>query len=120
MSRTPIGRLRAVGIAEGLSLLLLLGVAMPLKYLAGMPLAVKIVGWIHGVLFILFCVALAQARAASGWSIAKSAGLLLAALLPFGTFVVDGRLRREDAARRGPAQRAQRKPTPSLTAERGS
>ena len=49
-----MGRLRAVGMVEAVSFLLLLGVAMPLKYFAGMPLAVKIAGWIHGLLFIAF------------------------------------------------------------------
>ncbi|MSP17466.1 MAG: DUF3817 domain-containing protein, partial [Myxococcales bacterium] len=46
--RTPIGRLRVVAFAEGCSFLLLLGVAMPLKYLAGLPLAVRLVGSLHG------------------------------------------------------------------------
>jgi integral membrane protein len=93
---TPIGRLRAIGMVEATSFLVLLGVAMPLKYLAGMPMAVKVVGWIHGVLFILFCVALFQAMRASGWSLGRAATYFVAALLPFGPFLVDGRLRREE------------------------
>ena len=48
MTHTPIGRLRLVGIAEGISFLILLGIAMPLKYVWGQPLAVRIVGLIHG------------------------------------------------------------------------
>jgi integral membrane protein len=91
---TPIGRLRAISIAEGISFLLLLGVAMPLKYMAGMPMAVKIAGWIHGVLFILFCVALAKVRKAHSWSNGQSAFALLMALLPFGPFVLESRLKR--------------------------
>lgn len=98
MLRTPIGRLRAVGLAEGVSFLLLLGIAMPLKYLAGMPLAVKVVGWVHGMLFLAFCIALAQARLDHGWSLGYAARLFAAALVPFGPFLVDGRLKREDAA----------------------
>jgi integral membrane protein len=93
---TPIGRLRLVGLIEGASFLALLGVAMPLKYLAGMPMAVKIAGWIHGVLFILFALALVQAWRHRGWAIDKAAGVFIAALIPFGTFVIDGRLKRED------------------------
>ena len=52
LRRSSIGRLRAVALAEGISFLVLLGVAMPLKYLADMPLAVRIAGWLHGLLFI--------------------------------------------------------------------
>ena len=55
MLRTTVGRLRAAGMVEAVSFLLLLGVAMPLKYFAGMPLAVKFAGWIHGLLFLAFC-----------------------------------------------------------------
>ena len=99
MLKTPIGRLRAIGLVEGVSYLVLLGIAMPLKYYAGMPMAVKVVGWIHGGLFVLFCAALAHAMFASRWSLFRAAGVFIASLIPFGTFAIDGRLRREDAAR---------------------
>ena len=46
--------LRKAGIAEGISFLVLLGIAMPLKYLFDQPMAVTIVGWAHGVLFVVF------------------------------------------------------------------
>jgi integral membrane protein len=95
---TPIGRLRLVGVIEAISFLVLLGVAMPLKYLAGEPLAVKIVGWIHGLLFILFCFALNGARTAHDWPTSKSLRVLVAALLPFGPFVIDRGLREEERA----------------------
>jgi len=95
---SPIGRLRAIGWVEGASFLLLLGVAMPLKYLAGMPMAVKLVGWAHGLLFIGFCAALADATRRSGWGIGRAGLGLIAALVPFGTFVFDGSLRREQRA----------------------
>ena len=48
-NKSWIERVRSVGKVEGLSYLLLLGIAMPLKYMAGMPMAVSIVGLIHGV-----------------------------------------------------------------------
>ncbi|HZO12863.1 MAG TPA: DUF3817 domain-containing protein [Polyangiaceae bacterium] len=96
--KTPIGRLRATALIEATSFLVLLGIAMPLKYLAGIPLAVKIVGWIHGVLFIAFCIALFQAMRAHSWPFSRAALVFVAALLPFGPFVIDARLRREDAA----------------------
>lgn len=107
MLQTPIGRLRAIGLIEGLSYLLLLGVAMPLKYFASLPLAVKIGGWIHGLFFILFCAALAHAMFAARWSIIRAGLIFIASLIPFGTFVIDGRLKREDEALRAAT------PTPS-------
>jgi integral membrane protein len=98
MLQTAIGRLRAIGLIEGISFLVLLGIAMPLKYLAGMPQAVTVVGWLHGMLFIMFCIALTQAHQEAKWNARQSGAILLAALLPFGPFVIDGRLRREDTA----------------------
>jgi integral membrane protein len=91
-----VRRLRLLGLAEGISFLLLLGVAMPLKYLAGMPLAVKLVGWAHGLLFVLYMAALAVAFGDRGWPLSRAALLFLAALLPGGTFVADRWLRREE------------------------
>lgn len=88
-------------MAEAVSFLLLLGVAMPLKYVAGQPMAVKIVGWIHGLLFVLFCTALYQAMMKHEWPIKKAATFFVAALLPFGPFLVDGKLKAEEQA---PAQ----------------
>ncbi len=93
---TPIGRLRIVGILEGISYLLLLGIAMPLKYFAGLPVFVKIIGSIHGALFILFCAALLQAMLTARWSIIRAGIVFIACLVPFGTFVIDGRLKRGD------------------------
>lgn len=98
MLETPIGRLRALGLVEGVSFLVLLGVAMPLKYFAGVPIAVKVVGWAHGVLFVAFCAALFHAMLAARWSILRAAGVFVASLVPFGTFLIDGRLKREDEA----------------------
>jgi integral membrane protein len=90
-----LGRLRAIGLAEGVSFLLLLGVAMPLKYAAGMPMAVKIAGWIHGVLFILFVLALAKVRKEHRWTNGQTAFAFVMALVPFGPFVLDARLKSE-------------------------
>ena len=95
-SNTHIGKLRLAGITEGISFLLLLAVAMPMKYFAGMPVAVKIAGWIHGILFILYLMALVNVRSSQRWSLKKTFIALLAALFPFGTFILDKQLRKEE------------------------
>jgi integral membrane protein len=94
---TPIGRLRIVGILEGVSYLALLGVAMPLKYVGGMAIATKIAGWPHGLLFVAYCVTLFTAARKHGWAMDKVVGLFVAALLPFGTFISDRQLKKEAA-----------------------
>lgn len=76
--------LRIANFAEGLSLLALLGVAMPLKYFADMPGAVSTVGMIHGVLFMGFILVLFQAASAYEWPMKKMALLFLSACVPFG------------------------------------
>jgi integral membrane protein len=93
--RTPVGRLRVIAFIEGVSYLVLLGVAMPLKYLAGVPGPVKAVGWAHGLLFVLYILSAAEVTVARRWRLARVLGVLAAALVPFGTFVLDSRLRRE-------------------------
>jgi integral membrane protein len=92
---TALRQLRLVALLEGSSFLILLFVAMPLKYLAGMPLAVRVVGSIHGALFIAFVVALYRAARARDWPRRRSARAFVASILPFGTFVFDASLRRE-------------------------
>lgn len=96
MTNTVLGRLRAVGIAEGVSFLVLLGIAMPLKYLAGQPLMVKVVGWAHGVLFVGYVLAVFQAAAVYRWPLMRTGVALVASLLPFGTFALEPRWRREE------------------------
>jgi len=94
----PIARLRAFGMIEGVSFLVLLGIAMPLKYLAGMAMAVKIVGWIHGLLFVAFCWALVEAKREKRWPASKAIKVLIAALLPFGPFIIDRNLKAEQTS----------------------
>ncbi|KAA9331867.1 DUF3817 domain-containing protein [Adhaeribacter soli] len=89
---TPLKRLHVIGIIEGISALLLFFVAMPLKYLLDMPLAVKYTGWAHGLLFMLYIGALLHAAFAYRWSILKIAMGFVASVLPFGTFVFDAKV----------------------------
>jgi integral membrane protein len=86
--------LRILALIEGVSFLLLLFVGMPLKYGLAMPLGVKVLGWIHGVLFAGFCLGLVLATLLAGWRMRRGLLLLTAALLPFGPFFVDGRFPR--------------------------
>lgn len=90
----PLERLRWIGKIEGVSFLVLLGIAMPLKYLAGLPLAVTIVGWAHGVLFVAFIAALWSAHRDARLPLGLSALVFIASLVPFGPFLIDGRLAR--------------------------
>ena len=89
MERQFLKRLRFLAFTEGVSTLVLFGVAMPLKYLWDMPLAVRVVGLIHGALFSLLVVQLF--RAVKRVPIErKVAGLcMLAAIFPFGPFIAD-------------------------------
>ena len=90
--KSPIPLLRTIGHVEAISFLLLLGVAMPLKYIAGMPLAVKVVGWAHGVLFVALGLALLQTMIVAKWSLGRSALVFAAAFVPFGPFLLDRRM----------------------------
>ena len=89
----PVHFVRLTGLAEAVSFILLIGIAMPLKYVWNMPLAVKIVGMIHGILFLIFCAALIRAALVAHWPMSRSALVFVAALLPFGPFVIDRRMR---------------------------
>jgi integral membrane protein len=88
-------QLRLVALLEGSSFLILLFIAMPLKYLGGLPQAVRVVGSIHGALFLLFLAALYRAARARAWPRRRSITAFVASILPFGTFVFDASLRRE-------------------------
>lgn len=93
---TSLHIFRRVALAEGISYLLLLFIAMPLKYWAGMPLAVKYTGWAHGVLFVLYGVCLIMAWQEQKWKFSKATLIFLASLLPFAPFIVDKKLKLED------------------------
>ncbi len=93
MQKSLLQRFRQIGFIEGISYLVLLFVAMPLKYIWMYPLAVKFVGMAHGVLFVLYMILLVKAMQKYKWSFKFSALLFLASLVPFGTFYTDGKLK---------------------------
>jgi integral membrane protein len=89
-----IALLRAIALAEGSSFLLLLFIAMPLKYLAGKPLAVEIVGAIHGGLFLLYVAAALIIGSMLKWKWTRIAFALVSSVLPFGPFIFEAQLRK--------------------------
>lgn len=98
MLNTPLGRLRLLGLLEGVSFLVLLFVAMPLKYLAGMPQMVRVAGSAHGLLFVVFVFAVLDVAVRLRWRPLRVLGALAAAVVPFGPFILDARLRRDPHA----------------------
>ncbi len=85
--------LRVVALVEAVSYLVLVLVAMPLKYVWGQPLAVKVFGMGHGVLFLLLIWLLVRAHFEAGWSLRRVGLLLLASLVPVWPFLLDRRVR---------------------------
>lgn len=90
---------RKVALAEGISYIVLLFIAMPLKYWVGLPLAVKYVGWVHGLLFVLYIACLIMAWQERKWSFGKVVVLFIASLLPFVPFYVEKKLKEEEAVK---------------------
>jgi integral membrane protein len=86
---TSLGRLRIIAFIEGVSFLILLFIAMPLKYWGGMPMAVRSVGSIHGLLFVLYVLFVLLCKIEHRWSFKKTFILLGISLIPFGNFYAD-------------------------------
>jgi integral membrane protein len=89
---------RKVALWEGVSFLLLLFVAMPLKYWGDMPKAVTIVGGVHGALFVAFAALAIWVKEEHNKNLKWLAGSMVASILPFGTFVLDKRWKKEQTA----------------------
>lgn len=88
--------LRKAGIAEGISFLVLLCIAMPLKYFFKQPIAVTIVGWMHGILFVAFLSLAWEVKSDRKKNMKWFAMAFAAALLPTGTFFFDKKLKQEE------------------------
>jgi integral membrane protein len=80
---------RIMGRLEGFSFLILLLVAMPLKYYAGLPLGVKVMGPIHGALFLAYCAWAMSLALSEQWSFKKHILAYVAAVFPCGTFLFE-------------------------------
>lgn len=90
---------RVSAIAEGISYLLLLFIAMPLKYAYGMPEAVRLVGSLHGGLFVVFIGLLAAVYLKGTMTLKQCVMAFIASLLPFGAFVFDRHIKQRVSAR---------------------
>ncbi|UAL50431.1 MULTISPECIES: DUF3817 domain-containing protein [Metabacillus] len=94
MLQSPIGRFRLMGFIEGASLLILLFIAMPLKHLAGIPMAVTIVGSLHGFFFITYLLIIAYTTYKIRWSFTWVFSAVAVAFIPFGNMILDARLKK--------------------------
>lgn len=87
--KSHLGRLRVIAWLEGWSLLLLLFIAMPVKYLLDVPEATQAIGLIHGVLFVLFISSTVVISIVQRWHLGRIFVVMASSFLPFGTFYVD-------------------------------
>lgn len=93
---TPTAHVRSAAFLEGISYVVLLFIAMPLKYLADRPMAVRVAGLIHGVLFMWLMFQLFEGVSSRGRPRAWAMRIGIASIVPFGTLALDRRLREED------------------------
>lgn len=93
LKNSLIDRLRLASLLDGISFLILLGIAMPLKYVAGMPMAVRIVGSVHGFLWIALCLLLLLALLKKKLSLAWCVIVFVGALVPLMPFLLDHKLK---------------------------
>lgn len=87
---------RKIAFTEGISFLVLLFIAMPLKYFADMPKAVSIVGMLHGILFVAFIILAFEVKGSYKKSFGWFTKSFIASLVPFGTFIMDKQWRVEE------------------------
>ncbi|WNB91225.1 DUF3817 domain-containing protein [Bacillus sp. NEB1478] len=85
----PIKTLKTVGYLEGLSFLILLGIAMPMKYFMDMPLAVTVVGSLHGLLFVLYILSILYVWNVKKWPLMRTFLAMVSSVIPFGPFIFD-------------------------------
>lgn len=92
MLKTNLGRLRVLSLIEGLSLVLLVFLAVPLKYLFDSPMLVRVIGMVHGVLFLSLVFVTIMTGIELGWKFKRMAMVMIASVVPFGCFYVENKL----------------------------
>lgn len=93
MLKTDLGRFRVMGFFEGLSLVVLLFIAMPLKYIADIPEVVTIVGSLHGILFVAYFLLCIYTTYKIRWSYIWFISAVVVAFIPFGNMILDHRIK---------------------------
>ena len=93
MLNSALQRFRIISAIEGLSYLILVFIAMPIKYMGDNPYYVKIFGMAHGVLFILFMISLFETKRKESWDTGFMFQLFVLSLIPFGAFVIENRVK---------------------------
>lgn len=84
-----IKTLRVISYLEGISYILLLFIAVPIKYYSNDPSIVKLLGMPHGLLFVAFVILSLVNSKKYNWSFIKTIVVLISSIIPFGTFYVD-------------------------------
>jgi integral membrane protein len=88
-------QLQRASLLEATTLVVLVFVAVPLKHLAGLPLATAIVGPVHGLAFLFYLWTVLETTLGGGWTRAELTRLLVTAVVPFAGFTNVGWLRRK-------------------------
>ena len=86
---STINIFRIIALLEGISYILLLGIATPVKYFLEEPKFVKLLGMPHGLLFIAYIAFAFLLRKEFAWNNKEFGIILLASIIPFGTFYID-------------------------------
>ena len=97
MFSSALKRFRIISAIEGLSYLILVFIAMPIKYMGDNPIYVKFFGMAHGVLFILFMISLFEVKKREKWDTGFMFQLFVLSLIPFGAFVIENRVKPKKA-----------------------
>jgi integral membrane protein len=95
MFKDAFSRFRIISLLEGISFLILVFIAMPIKYIGENPYPVKIAGMGHGVLFILFCIFLLEALKKCNWDIKVALKYFILSLIPFGFILIEKDLKKQ-------------------------
>lgn len=97
MLSSALGRFRIISAIEGLSYLILVFIAMPIKYLGDNPMYVKIFGMAHGVLFIIFMISLFETKIKEKWDTGLMFQLFVLSLIPFGAILIEKKVKPKES-----------------------